>query len=222
MRIFLLYKMRIDINFIESNFEKFNRDYFGNKLPKPKFGIGKAKMILGSLNYKTKHTLFGSKRFDYTIRLSVYYDQSEWQYLNTLLHEMIHYYISLNDIKDTSAHGKVFRSIMNNLNKKYNWDMSVSTKLQTLSAAVKNIPSERLVLAAESNDNDYYLSVINPGYAHYIDNIFCKAKNIRSHKWFIARDEYFSSFRQVRSPRARKVSKKIYEEKVRALKPYVI
>ena len=49
--------MRIDINFIESNFEKFNRDYFGNKLPKPKFGIGKAKMILGSLNYKTKHTL---------------------------------------------------------------------------------------------------------------------------------------------------------------------
>lgn len=214
--------MRIDINFIESNFEKFNHDYFEDKLPKPKFAIGRAKMILGSLNYKTKHTLFGSKRFDYTIRLSVYYDQSEWQYLNTLLHEMIHYYISLNNIKDTSAHGKVFRSIMNNLNKKYNWELSVSTKLQTLNIAVKRAPVERLVLAAESKDNDYYLSVINPGYVHYIDNIFCKAQNIKSHKWYIAKDEYFSSFRQVRSPRARKVSKKIYDEKVSILEPFIL
>lgn len=214
--------MRIDINFIESNFEKFNHDYFDDKLPKPKFGIGRAKMILGSLNYKTKHTLFGSKKIDYTIRLSVYYDQSEWQYLNTLLHEMIHYYISVNNIKDTSAHGKVFRFIMNELNKKYNWDMSISTKLQTLNVAVKRMPLERLVLAAESNNNDYYLSVINPDYARYIDNIFYKAKNIRRHNWFLAKDEYFSSFRQVRSPRARKVSKEIYDEKVRELQPYVL
>lgn len=214
------YRMRIDTNFIESNFEIFNRDYFEGKLPKPKFAVGRARMVLGSLNYKRRCTLLGSKIYDYTIRLSVYYDLDERKYLNTLLHEMIHYYISYNKIKDTSAHGKVFRTIMKDLNRKYGWEMSVSTKLQTLNAEVKRAPVERLVLAAVSENDDYYLSVINPRYAHYVDKIFRNAPNIRSHGWFIGKDEYFNSFRQVRSPRARKVSRKMYEEKIRVLTPF--
>ncbi len=212
--------MKLNLQFIRYNFDRFNRDYFDEKLPVPKFAIGKAKMVLGSLNYKHKVSIFGTKRYDYTIRLSSYYEQDERMYLNVLLHEMIHYYIDYNNIRDTSMHGKVFRKIMNDLNKTYGWQMSVSTKIRNMTVVEEKPLVTRLVLAAITKNNDYYLSVVNPRYAQNVDKAFCLSMNIKSHSWYIAKDKYFNSFRMVRSPRARRVSKDVFEEKIKTLTPF--
>ena len=214
--------MRLDLQFLKDNFDRFNKEYFEGKLPRPKFAIGKARMVLGSLNYKRKITIFGTKRYDYTIRLSSYYDQDEQGYLNVLLHEMIHYYIDYNRISDTSVHGIVFRKMMNQLNRNYGWKITVSTKIINMTEAVRKEPVSRLVLAAISQTDDYYLSVVSPYYARKVDTAFHLATNIKSYTWFIAKDEYFSNFRMVRSPRARKVSKQLFYEKIKTLTPYIL
>lgn len=43
-----------------------------------------------------------------------------------LLHEMIHYYIAYKGICDTSAHGKVFRQMMSQINARYDRHITVS------------------------------------------------------------------------------------------------
>ena len=43
---------------------------------------------------------------------------------SVLLHEMIHYIIGYTGLKDTSAHGVVFKGLMDKLNSQYGWDMS--------------------------------------------------------------------------------------------------
>ncbi len=47
---------------------------------------------------------------------------------DVVIHEMIHYYIGVNGLKDTSAHGQVFRCMMNDINERYNRNITISHK----------------------------------------------------------------------------------------------
>ena len=45
-----------------------------------------------------------------------------------IIHEMIHYYIAYNKIADTSAHGRVFRELMNGINERFGRHVRISHK----------------------------------------------------------------------------------------------
>lgn len=47
---------------------------------------------------------------------------------DTIIHEMIHYYIGYNQLEDTSPHGSIFRQIMNAINEKYGRHLTISHK----------------------------------------------------------------------------------------------
>ena len=47
---------------------------------------------------------------------------------DTIIHEMIHYYIGYNRLEDASAHGPLFLSIMNEINRKFGRNLTVSHK----------------------------------------------------------------------------------------------
>jgi hypothetical protein len=60
-----------------------------------------------------------------TIKMSSYYDYPESDFVNTMVHEMIHYYLAWNRIKDNKPHGKQFMKMASELNKKYRLDVTV-------------------------------------------------------------------------------------------------
>ena len=47
---------------------------------------------------------------------------------DTIIHEMIHYYIGYNKLEDASAHGPLFLGIMNEINRKFGRNLTVSHK----------------------------------------------------------------------------------------------
>lgn len=107
--------MELTIEFIKENFHKYNKEYFDGVLKEPKFEISKTKRQLGCMQRKC-----GS----YLIRVSNYYDRSEHDYLNTLIHEMIHLYIRQQGIKDTNTHhGRVFYAWADKINK-HGWEIA--------------------------------------------------------------------------------------------------
>ena len=122
----------IDEAWLHASFDTFNRLYFDNELPRPRLSLSQSRTRLGSMSCKHKLTWRGYKSYQYAIHVSTYYNQTERQYQNVLLHEMIHYYIAYKGIADTSPHGKVFRQMMKNLNEKYGWEISVSSRMQRL------------------------------------------------------------------------------------------
>ena len=67
---------------------------------------------------------------------------------------MIHYYIRLNRIKDTSAHGKVFRQMMNELNSRFGRHITIShrTTKEQREAALDNRPRQRVVAIVSFKD----------------------------------------------------------------------
>ena len=70
--------MIVTESWMEKEFVKFNSLYFHGRLPMPIFKLSHARTQLGALAYKNEW-LWGRRirRFDYTIKLSTYYDMSE-------------------------------------------------------------------------------------------------------------------------------------------------
>ena len=73
--------MKITIDLMNDWWNEYNEKYFNNRLRKPNFIIKNSKSYLG----KAFH-------FQNNLILSNYYDRSEFEYKNTFIHEMIHFW----------------------------------------------------------------------------------------------------------------------------------
>lgn len=113
--------------FLEKRFETFNHACFGGALPPVPLKLSRAVRSLGSCTYKKRRHLFGKMEFyDFCIHISTRYDLPEEELEDILLHEMIHYEILVNQRQDTSAHGRLFRARMEEINRAYGRHISVS------------------------------------------------------------------------------------------------
>jgi len=220
--------MIVTIPWLESNFGRFNSLYFDAKLPAPLFGLSRSRTRLGTMAYKRTSRFGKGKLYDFTIRLTTYYDMTEWQAQNILLHEMIHYIIAYTGLKDTSSHGTVFRGMADALNRRYGWKISVRTDARGWQVNSKYIeekkeakPQTYLILAIRMNDDKCYVSRVNPSYFKRIDSQLRRVTEVQCYGWFTTCDDTYETFSQVRSLRGRRVSRQDYDNIVGSLLPFV-
>lgn len=118
------------IPFLQERFETFNHAYFGGALPPVPIKLSRAVRSLGACTYRKQRRPFGKLVFsDFCIRISTQFDLPENELEDILLHEMIHYEILSGQRRDSSAHGVLFRSRMQEFNDKYGRHITVSHRL---------------------------------------------------------------------------------------------
>lgn len=224
--------MQIDIQWLKDNFRAFNTRYFDGQLPEPRFYIGRSKTRLGSLSYK-RGLIWGRKPFfkfgtvmrgqneAFTLTMSNYFDQTEYQFRNVLLHEMIHLSIAASGVKDTSSHGIVFRGMMQRLNRE-GWDIKVTTPMNGTPKAYTgsaNIIRQYLILGIVMDNGKHFLSSVNPKFARSLSIQLQTMPHLRQYAWFTTSDRWFEDFPKVRSLRGRPVTATIYHDKTAAMQP---
>ena len=219
--------MIVTIDWMEEWFKRFDQEYFGGKLPLPELALTRAKTRLGQLAFKRASRWGRTKLYDFKLSMSTYYDMTDQQAKSVLLHEMIHYIIGYTGLKDTSPHGVVFRGMMDNLNRKYGWDIRVMTstkgwKVSEQVAEKKKAkgPQTYLMLAIELKDGKFYLSRVNPGFARRIEKQLPMVRELRSHRWYTTQESYFEDYPQVRSLRGRRITKNDFEKLQNVLVPF--
>ena len=219
--------MIVTIDWMEEWFKRFDQEYFGGKLPLPELALTRAKTRLGQLAFKRASRWGRTKLYDFKLSMSTYYDMTDLQAKSVLLHEMIHYIIGYTGLKDTSPHGVVFRGMMDNLNRKYGWDIRVMTstkgwKVSEQVAEKKKAkgPQTYLMLAIELKDGKFYLSRVNPGFARRIEKQLPMVRELRSHRWYTTQESYFEDYPQVRSLRGRRITKNDFEKLQNVLVPF--
>ena len=147
--------MKPDVPFIKAKFDEFNSLMFGGALPTVPVALSKASSYVGLCTFKTRRHLFGKNEYyDFRLRFSTRLDLPEPEVEDTIIHEMIHYYIRLNRIKDTSAHGKVFRQMMKDLNSRYGRHITIShrTTKEQREASIDKRPRRRVVAIVSFKD----------------------------------------------------------------------
>lgn len=219
--------MQIDMIWLRDNFRQFNKQYFGDKLPEPRFFIGRSKSQLGSLSFK-RGLILGRQLFNrgntanaFTLSISNFYDQTEYQFRNVLLHEMIHLSIAASGVKDSSPHGVVFRGMMARLNRE-GWDIHVMTKMEGVKKAYtgsKTIIRQYLVLAIQTTEGKRYLSSVNPRFAREINARIRAAKEVSAAKWYTTDNRWFENMPRVRSLRGRHVDTTTFEKLTNVMTP---
>lgn len=219
--------MIVTVEWMEEWFRRFDHDYFGGKLPVPELGLTRAKTRLGQLAYKRATRWGRTKLYAFKLSMSTYYDMTDRQAKSVLLHEMIHYIIGFTGLKDTAPHGIVFWGMMDNLNRKYGWDIRVmtSTKGWKVSEWAEERqkakgPQTYLMLAIEMQDGKHYLSRVNPSFARRIESKLALVRELRSHRWYTTHEPYFEDYPQVRSLRGRRISKSDFEKLRNVLTPF--
>ena len=121
--------MKATIPYIEKKFDEFNRLIFEGKLPRIPIELSNAKTFLGQCVYKKRRRPFGKpKLYDFRLRINTRIDLPEQELEDTIIHEMIHYYIGYNKLEDASSHGPLFLQMMNGINRKFGRNLSVSHK----------------------------------------------------------------------------------------------
>lgn len=105
------------VNMAEA-FERYNRAYFEGKLPIPMFDLLHSFRTCGYFQY-TKGGWFDKTLYDPTISMTDYYDFTEMQFKDIMVHEMIHYYLAYFSIDRRCRHGKKFMEMAERLNKTY-------------------------------------------------------------------------------------------------------
>ena len=114
------------VEYLTELFWECNKEYFDNSLPTPYIELFDSFKNVARFEYfKNKK---GSKKpiKNQIIKFTKNYDFDENTIRDIMVHEMIHYYIAWNRIKDNKAHGKQFMKMAEEYNQKYGLSIKVT------------------------------------------------------------------------------------------------
>ena len=191
--------MKATIPYVEKKFEEFNQLMFDGRLPKLPIELSDAKTFLGLCVYKKRRTLLGrTECCDFKLRISTRIDLVEAEVEDIIIHEMIHYYIGYNNLKDSSAHGRVFRHIMNTINEKFGRHIKISHKLTKEEKEQLYDTKRRWRVVAYVTFNDGRTGVkvlprIMPRIANYY-NAVSRESSVESIELYMTNNPYFNRY----------------------------
>lgn len=191
-------------------FNKYNALIFDGKLPVPALKWSRAKTRLGQMACKRKTSWGRTKYYDFAISVSNYYKLTAEEIDDVLIHEMIHYSIAYTGLKDTSAHGIVFRGMMDKINRTFGRHITISVRTRNLQPRTAGQAKDYLVLALELKDGTHFLSSVNPSAAGKLAVSLARTRDIVRYAWYQSQDDFFQSMPRVRSLRGKRVSAETY------------
>ena len=186
------------VEYIQTRFDEFNARFFGGQLPSIPIRLSHAKGFLGKVCYtRRRQRLFGRYRnTDFVMRINARIDLPEEVIEDTILHEMIHYSIAVNNLHDSSTHGQLFRLEMARINREGNRHITISRRLNATEQAQAHLHKGRVVAVIRFEDGKTGIKVIPKQIRH----ILAWDKQVRKHfpitqiKWFYTDDPFFAAY----------------------------
>ena len=199
--------MRATVEYIIKIFKEFNDLCFDGKLPLLTVEECHSRSFMGVFNYRKYVDQYGTEiPYEMKLRISTVYDMEEETVKDTILHEMIHYYITYYRIKDTSSHGEVFLRIMNTINQKYNRHITVK------------LDKEKEVESTDQEKKDHFICVCEYG----LDLVFVQCARtrilqihnelagdsmIKKMSWYFTENPFFNRFPNSSKARLLKINR---------------
>lgn len=190
--------MRPQPGYFQEKYKEYNRQLFGGELPNIPVRYSRSRKKMGYTHYVLdEHSRPVLSTL--CIYMSVYYDLSEEEYIDTLVHEMIHCYIITKGIQDTGVHGKVFQRIMRDINAK---GVRVSLKFipsaENVSAALIRA---RYVFVVKWHDGKTGITVAPKTRLFDFWKAFVDAPEVVSFRLYGTLDPWFGEYPAVTKPR---------------------
>lgn len=177
--------MKVTLDIIRKKFDLFNDTYFGSELPEIEFKLTKEKRRFGFYEYARRYDAQYCRYYEVPVRIgiSTYYDMPEKSLDETLIHEMIHYYISFKRIKDNAQHGRVFMMYARDITRASQYDITQYGSSAGMSLA-DNTTRDYYIMKFKYRGEEYFsrISKTRVGTDDYIKNAFKGVTDITFYK----------------------------------------
>lgn len=187
------------IEYVQQKFREFNVTMFDGKLPEPPISVTNAKTYFGVCAFRKHRKWNGRLEYsDFKIRISRRFDLPQEEIDDTIIHEMIHYWIGLFSPADMPGHSALFRRMMADINARYNRHISVSHRLsaEQQEQAIDKRPKKHVVARVVLKDGRTGIKVIPCMERHirrYRRGMMASGK-VSSIEFFKTTDPFFNRF----------------------------
>lgn len=130
-------KITSSSNFLYKAFDELNKEFFNGELPKIEMKWSNSRKACGQ--YFFKYNLDGTETPNF-IKISKFWIQEKINLYNVILHEMIHYYLSIHNLaKNERSHGPSFLKMMFDFNRRQSqYRVSIYTKVDSKNISNQN------------------------------------------------------------------------------------
>lgn len=187
--------MRADLRQIREKFDEFNELYFRGELPSVRIVMNDSGRALGMFVHPRRRSLLHpSDPRDCVLKISRRFDLPEAEIEDTLIHEMIHYYIWYKRMRDTSAHGEIFRRLMAEINSRYGRNITVSRRCGDDTSLIDLRIKHHYICVTEFSDGRQLLTVCARSRIFDIDRGVSALADAQGHSWYWSRDPWFNRY----------------------------
>lgn len=192
--------MRPTLDYFIDRFDYYNQLCFDGKLKRPLISLNTRYSAMGLTKCEERASDDGKHREKhFRIEISVRRDLPEYEYIDTLVHEMIHYYIISNDLEDDSPHGTLFQKIMKDITDRHgirvtiNYDPSEEVMIATRTR-------NRFICVAETLDGHTYLAVVAKNKLFQFWDLIPTMEGVTDVRWYVSDRQIFEIFPVAVSP----------------------
>lgn len=194
--------MRANVDIVRKMFRRFNTECFGGVLPELPVVESRAGRALGQFVHPVRYPADKPRGIgECEIRISSRYDFPENEVEDIVIHEMIHYYIWYKKLVDTSAHGKIFRTIMNAINTRHCRNINIRHRGSAEQYDSDNKVRDNIVCVLHLSDGRRAFTICAKSRIFELYRIFESSSIVRRMEWFWSRDSRLNRFPQVRTPK---------------------
>lgn len=198
--------MRPTVEYLTAKFDEFNALCFGSQLPKVPIRLSKARTYLGQLGFKRRRRLFGTaENYGFVLRISVRLDLPEKEVEDTLLHEMIHLYIHSRQLKDSSAHGPLFRQLKDDINRHFARNITISRRRTTAEQNQDTQQRAHMVCVSTLDSGERGITVAAKSRVFQLWDLIPAIPTVRKTAWFLSYDPFFNRFPRALTPKVYRI-----------------
>lgn len=200
--------MKPTLDYVVAKFNEYNALCFEGRLPLPKFQMSRARTFMGKVSYKRTRSFWCRCHYgDFVFRISNRRDLPEAEVEDTILHEMIHLDIMSSQQRDTSAHGRLFREKMRDINSRFGRHITISHRLTVADKANDVERRRHFVCVSHMNNGRWGVTLAAHTRLHELWERMDRVPEIVSHSWYLSTDPFFNRFPRSRTVKVYRVTK---------------
>lgn len=212
--------MALTLDDIRKTFAEFNVLYFDGLLGEPLFQLSRSRTTLGQVAYKRQRNSDGTWRYyDFRFRISTTTPLSESELEDTILHEMIHFWILSNQWTDTSPHGTLFRRKMEELNTRYGRHITISRR--RTAEEQNEDTARRLHLVCVSYLSDGRVGLTTAVHTRFalLRRQMGRFPGVVRQQWYATHDPFFNRYPRAMRPKIYLIEESLLTQHLQDAKP---
>lgn len=187
--------MIASLEYIERKFKEYNELCFEGKLKPLPFKLSNARTFLGQVAFMREKNPDGTWHYyGFVFRINIKIDLPEAEVEDTILHEMIHYWILSNQMQDTGPHGEIFIKKMKEINVKFNRNLSVSHKATKEEHDKDTEVRQHLICVSRLRNGRRGITIATKSRLFQLWDEIPNFPNIAEWKWFVSTDPFLNRF----------------------------